>query len=50
MSRWPSIKAKRLLSALLRIGWQVAWQSGSHRRLKQIMTYRPSGTLPISRP
>jgi predicted RNA binding protein YcfA (HicA-like mRNA interferase family) len=30
MSRWPSVKAKRLLAALLRI---LAWQSGSHRRL-----------------
>jgi predicted RNA binding protein YcfA (HicA-like mRNA interferase family) len=32
MSRWRSVKAKRLLAALLRIGWSVAWQSGSHRR------------------
>jgi predicted RNA binding protein YcfA (HicA-like mRNA interferase family) len=22
-----------LLAALLRIGWSIAWQSGSHRRL-----------------
>ena len=35
MSRWPSLKAKQLLAALLRIGWTVAWQSGSHRRLKR---------------
>jgi len=33
MSRWPSVKAKRLLAALLRIGWSVAWQRGSHLRL-----------------
>ena len=33
MSRWPSVKAKRLLAALLRIGWTVVWQNGSHRRL-----------------
>jgi len=33
MSQWPSVKAKRLLAALLRIGWTVAWQKGSHRRL-----------------
>jgi predicted RNA binding protein YcfA (HicA-like mRNA interferase family) len=33
MSRWPSIKAKQLLAALLRVGWTVIWQSGSHRRL-----------------
>ena len=35
MSRWPSVKAKRLSAALFRIGWTVAWQSGSHRRLKR---------------
>jgi len=34
MSRWPSVKAKRFLAALVRIGWTVAWQSGS-RRLKR---------------
>jgi predicted RNA binding protein YcfA (HicA-like mRNA interferase family) len=28
-----SVKARRLLAALLRIGWTVAWQNGSHRRL-----------------
>jgi predicted RNA binding protein YcfA (HicA-like mRNA interferase family) len=33
MSQWPSVKAKRLLAALLRIGWIIAWQNGSHRRL-----------------
>jgi predicted RNA binding protein YcfA (HicA-like mRNA interferase family) len=36
MSHWRSVKAKQLLSALLRIGWEVAWQKGSHRRLKRI--------------
>ena len=35
MSRWPSVKAKRLLAALVRIGWTVVWQSGSHRRLQR---------------
>ena len=35
MSAWPAVKAKRLLAALLRIGWEVAWQSGSDRRLKR---------------
>jgi predicted RNA binding protein YcfA (HicA-like mRNA interferase family) len=30
MSRWKSVKAKQLLAALLRIGWEVAWQKGSH--------------------
>jgi predicted RNA binding protein YcfA (HicA-like mRNA interferase family) len=27
------VKARQLLAALLRIGWTVAWQKGSHRRL-----------------
>jgi len=35
MSKWKSVKAKQLLGALLRIGWEVAWQKGSHRRLKR---------------
>jgi len=33
MSQWPSIKAKRLLTALLRLGWQLKRQSGSHKTL-----------------
>ncbi len=33
MSQWPSIKAKRLLAVLLRLGWEVKRQSGSHRTL-----------------
>ena len=33
MSRWPAAKASRVLAALLRIGWQVRRQSGSHRTL-----------------
>jgi predicted RNA binding protein YcfA (HicA-like mRNA interferase family) len=35
MSRWKSVKARQLLAALLRIGWEIAWQRGSHRRLKR---------------
>ena len=35
MRTWPAVKAKRLLAALLRIGWVQAWQSGSHRRLRR---------------
>jgi predicted RNA binding protein YcfA (HicA-like mRNA interferase family) len=35
MSDWRSVKARRLLSALLRIGWQVKRQSGSHRTLER---------------
>ena len=33
MSTWPSTKARRVLAALLRIGWQLKRQSGSHRTL-----------------
>lgn len=33
MSQWPSVKAKRLLSALLRLGWKIKRQSGSHKTL-----------------
>ncbi|MBI1765646.1 MAG: type II toxin-antitoxin system HicA family toxin [Acidobacteria bacterium] len=33
MKQWPTTKAKRLLAALLRLGWSVKRQSGSHRVL-----------------
>lgn len=33
MSSWPSAKARRVLAALLRIGWQTKRQSGSHKTL-----------------
>lgn len=35
MSNWPSSKAKRVLAALLRIGWQIKRQSGSHKTLSR---------------
>ena len=35
MSQWPSSKARRVLAALLRIGWQLKRQSGSHRTLSR---------------
>ena len=35
MSQWPSVKAKRLLAALRRLGWQVKRQSGSHKTLSR---------------
>jgi predicted RNA binding protein YcfA (HicA-like mRNA interferase family) len=35
MSQWRSVKAKQLLAALLRIGWTIAWQTGSHVRFKR---------------
>jgi predicted RNA binding protein YcfA (HicA-like mRNA interferase family) len=33
MSAWPAVKASRLLNALLRIGWSIKRQTGSHRTL-----------------
>lgn len=33
MSHWPSAKAKRVLKALMTIGWTQKRQSGSHRTL-----------------
>lgn len=33
MSKWPSVKAKRVLAALQSIGWRVKRQTGSHRTL-----------------
>jgi predicted RNA binding protein YcfA (HicA-like mRNA interferase family) len=33
MNRWPSVKAKKVLSALISIGWSIKRQSGSHRTL-----------------
>jgi predicted RNA binding protein YcfA (HicA-like mRNA interferase family) len=33
MSQWPSAKAKRVLAALLSIGWEIKRQSGSHLTL-----------------
>lgn len=35
MSQWPSTKAKRVLAALLRIGWRVKRESGSHKTLER---------------
>lgn len=35
MSQWPAVKAKRLLAALLGIGWKLKRQSGSHRTLSR---------------
>jgi predicted RNA binding protein YcfA (HicA-like mRNA interferase family) len=36
MSRWRATKARRVLAALLRIGWSLKRQSGSHRVLERI--------------
>ncbi len=35
MSQWPAIKANRLLAALLRLGWSIKRQPGSHRTLRR---------------
>jgi len=33
VSSWPATKARRVLAALVRTGWVVKRQSGSHRTL-----------------
>jgi len=35
MSEWPGTRARRVLAALLKIGWQLKRQSGSHRTLSR---------------
>lgn len=35
MSHWPATKARHVLAALLRIGWTIKRQSGSHRTLSR---------------
>ncbi|HSI34720.1 MAG: type II toxin-antitoxin system HicA family toxin [Phycisphaerae bacterium] len=35
MSRWTSTRASRVLAALLRIGWSIKRQSGSHKILER---------------
>jgi len=35
MSQWGSAKAKRVLAALLRIGWYIKRESGSHKVLSR---------------
>ena len=35
MSRWPSTKSTRVLAALIRIGWSLKRQRGSHRVLSR---------------
>jgi predicted RNA binding protein YcfA (HicA-like mRNA interferase family) len=35
MSQWSSSKAKRVLAALLRIGWTIKRESSSHRILSR---------------
>ena len=33
MSAWPAAKARRVLAALLRIGWSVKREASSHKTL-----------------
>lgn len=35
MSSWGASKAKRVLAALLRIGWMVKREAGSHKTLSR---------------
>lgn len=35
MSQWSSTKAKRVLAALLHIGWGIKRESGSHKILER---------------
>jgi len=35
MSQWSSAKAKRVLAALLRIGWSIKRETGSHKILSR---------------
>ena len=35
MSTWSAAKARRVLAALLRLGWLLKRQSGSHRTLSR---------------
>ena len=36
MSAFPSAKAKKVLAALLRLGWVVKRQTGSHKTLTKV--------------
>jgi predicted RNA binding protein YcfA (HicA-like mRNA interferase family) len=35
VSNWPAAKARRVLAALVRTGWRLKRQSGSHRTLER---------------
>jgi predicted RNA binding protein YcfA (HicA-like mRNA interferase family) len=36
VSNWPATKAKRVLAALLKIGWSIKRTTGSHRVLTRV--------------
>ena len=33
MSKWPATRARQILAALQRIGWEIKRQTGSHKTL-----------------
>jgi predicted RNA binding protein YcfA (HicA-like mRNA interferase family) len=33
VANWPAAKARRVLAALIRIGWQLKREAGSHKTL-----------------
>ena len=35
MSQWPSKKARIVLTAILKLGWEIKRQTGSHRTLSR---------------
>ena len=35
MSQWPSAKARHVFAALLKLGWRLKRQTGSHRTLSR---------------
>ena len=35
MSQWPAAKARRVLAALMALGWDVKRQTGSHKTLSR---------------
>jgi len=35
VTQWPAAKARQVLAALLRIGWSIKRQSGSHKTLQR---------------
>jgi predicted RNA binding protein YcfA (HicA-like mRNA interferase family) len=35
VTNWPSTRAQRVLAALMRLGWSLKRQSGSHRVLSR---------------
>jgi predicted RNA binding protein YcfA (HicA-like mRNA interferase family) len=48
MSDWPSMKARRVLAALQRIGWTVKREASSHKVLSRVDALQQSSTLRMS--